>query len=148
MSDVLSGEVRYARVAFSRSEEGRRMPNRSREVERFMERLDHPLKEEIGRLREAILNSNDRITEHIKWKAPSFRYAGEDRVTFRLHPAERAQLVFHRGAKVKSDAAEFAFEDDTGLLQWVAQDRAVVALRDAEARQGDVVEVVNRWVVS
>ena len=148
MSEVLPGEVRYARVGFSRSEEGRRMPNRSREVERFMEGLDHPLKEEIGRLREAILDSNDRITEHIKWKAPSFRYAGEDRVTFRLHPAERSQLVFHRGAKVKDDAAEFAFEDDTGLLQWVAQDRAVVALRDAEARQGDVVEVVNRWVVS
>ena len=148
MSDVPPGEVRYARVGFSRSEEGRRMPNRSREVERFMEELDHPLKEEIGRLREAILDSNDRITEHIKWKAPSFRYAGEDRVTFRLHPAERAQLVFHRGAKVKDDAAEFAFEDDTGLLRWVAQDRAVVALRDAEARQGDLVEVVNRWVVS
>lgn len=148
MSNVLPGEVRYARVGFSRSEEGRRMPNRSREVERFMEGLDHPLKEEIGRLREAILDSNDRITEHIKWKAPSFRYADEDRVTFRLHPAERSQLVFHRGAKVKDAAAEFAFEDDTGLLQWVAQDRAVVALRDAEARQGDVVEVVNRWVVS
>ena len=141
MSDVLPGEVRYARVGFSRSEEGRRMPNRSREVELFMEGLDHPLKEQIGRLREA-------ITEHIKWKAPSFRYAGEDRVTFRLHPAERAQLVFHRGVKVKDDAAEFAFEDDTGLLQWVAQDRAVIALRDAEARQGDVVEVVNRWVLS
>ncbi len=124
------------------------MPNRSREVERFMEGLDHPLKEEIGRLREAILDSNGRITEHIKWKAPSFRYAGEDRVTFRLHPAERAQLVFHRGAKVKDDAAEFAFEDVTGLLQWVAQDRAVVALQDAGARQGDVVGVVNRWVVS
>ena len=148
MSEVLPGEVRYARVGFSRSEEGRRMPNRSREVERFMEGLDHPLKEEIGRLREAILDSNDQITEHIKWKAPSFRYAGEDRVTFRLHPAERAQLVFHRGAKVKDDAAEFAFEDDSGLLQWVAQDRAVVALRDAGARQGDVVEVVNRWVES
>jgi hypothetical protein len=148
LSDVLPGEVRYARSGIRRFGEGRRMPNRSREVERFMEELDHPLKEEIGRLREAILDSNDRITEHIKWKAPSFRYAGEDRVTFRLHPAERAQLVFHRGVKVKGDAAEFAFEDDTGLLRWVAKDRAVVALRDAEARQGDLVEVVNRWVVS
>ena len=57
-----------------------------------MEGLDHPLKEEIGRLRAAILDSNDRITEHIKWKAPSFRYAGEDRVTFRLYPEDRVQL--------------------------------------------------------
>jgi hypothetical protein len=124
------------------------MPNRSPEVDRFMKGLNHPLKEEIERLRAAILNSNDTITEHIKWKAPSFCYAGEDRVTFRLYPAERAQLIFHRGAKVKGDAADFAFEDDTGLLRWVAADRAVVALRDAEARQRDLVEIVNRWVVT
>jgi Domain of unknown function (DU1801) len=148
LGDVLPGEDRYARTGLRRFGEGRRMTNRSREVDRFMEGLDHPMKEEIERLRAAILGSNERITEHIKWKAPSFRYAGEDRVTFRLHPAERAQLVFHRGVKVKGDAAEFAFEDDTGLLLWVAEDRAVVALRDAEARQGDLVEVVKRWVVS
>ena len=148
MGDVLPGEDRYARSGIRRFGEGRRMANRSREVDRFMKELDHPLKEEIERLREAILGSNERITEHVKWKAPSFRYAGEDRVTFRLYPAERAQLVFHRGAKVRGDAAEFAFEDHTGLLRWVANDRAVVALRDAEARQGDLVEVVNRWVES
>jgi hypothetical protein len=129
-------------------EEGRPMPNRSPEVERFMEGLDHPLKEEIERLRSAILDSNDNITEHIKWKAPSFCYAGEDRVTFRLYPEDRAQLVFHRGAKIKGDAADFAFEDDTGLLRWVAGDRAVVALRDAEARRQNLVEVVNRWVLA
>jgi hypothetical protein len=148
LGDVLPGEDRYARSGIRRFGEGRRMANRSREVDRFMKELDHPLKEEIERLREAILGSNERITEHVKWKAPSFRYAGEDRVTFRLYPAERAQLVFHRGAKVRGDAAEFAFEDHTGLLRWVANDRAVVALRDAEARQGDLVEVVNRWVES
>ena len=67
-------------------------------------------------------------------------------MTFRLYPAERAQLIFHRGAKVKSDAAEFVFEDDTGLLRWVGAERAVVALVDAEARQGDLVELVNWWV--
>jgi hypothetical protein len=53
-------------------------------------------------------------------------------VTFRLYPENRVQLVFHRGAKVKSDGGDFAFEDDTGLLRWVADDRAVVALRDAK----------------
>jgi hypothetical protein len=124
------------------------MPNRSPEVDRFMKGLNHPLKEVIERLRSAILGSNDGITEHIKWKAPSFCYAGEDRVTFRLYPAERAQLIFHRGAKVKGDAADFAFEDDTGLLRWVADDRGVVALREAEARQRELVEVVNQWVLT
>jgi len=127
------------------------MTNGSHEVDRFMQGLDHPLKDGIERLREAILDSNDRITEHIKWKAPRFRYADEDRVTFRLYPEDRVQLVFHRGAKVKGDAASFAFDDHTGLLRWVANDRAVVALRDAEeveAKRADLVEVVNRRVVA
>src|SRR3712207_8947161 len=127
------------------------MPNRAQEVDRFMSGLHHPLKEGVEQLRTAILDSNDQITEHIKWNAPSFRYAGEDRVTFRLYPEDRVQLIFHRGAKVRSDSADFAFEDHTGLLRWVAADRAVVALRDAkdaEAKQRDLVELVNRWVVT
>ena len=124
------------------------MTNRSEEVDLLMGGLDHPLKEVIERLRTVILESNDRITEHVKWNAPSFCYAGEDRVTFRLFPADRVQLVFHRGSKVKDDADTFAFDDETGLLRWVTGDRAVVALRDAEARQRDLVSVVNRWVVA
>jgi hypothetical protein len=116
-----------------------------------MEGLNHPLKEGVELLRAAILDSNERITEHIKWKAPSFCYGGEDRVTFRLYPEDRVQLVFHRGAKVKSDAGDFVFDDGTGLLRWVANDRAVVGLRDvkdAEAKQPALVNVVNRWVVT
>lgn len=113
-----------------------------------MSGLNHPLKDEVERLRTAILESNDRITEHVKWNAPSFRYAGEDRVTFRLYPEDRVQLVFHRGARVKSDAGTFAFDDDTGLLRWVANDRAVVALQDAEVNQQDLVDVINRWVAA
>jgi hypothetical protein len=124
------------------------MTKRSREVDLLMSGLDHPLKEVIERLRAAILDSNDGISEHVKWNAPSFCYAGEDRVTFRLYPVDRAQLVFHRGSRVKDDADAFAFHDDTGLLRWVANDRAVVTLRDAEAREGDLVSVVNRWVVT
>lgn len=108
--------------------------------------LDHPRKEGMERLRTAILNSNDGISEHVKWNAPSFRYAGEDRVTFRLYPSDRAQLVFHRGSKVEPGAKDFAFEDDTGLLEWVAADRAVMALPAADARPQDLVDVVNRWV--
>jgi hypothetical protein len=124
------------------------MPNRSEQVDLFMSGLNHPSKEGVERLRLAILDSNDRITEHVKWNAPSFCYAGEDRVTFRLYPEDRVQLVFHRGSRVKDDADSFAFEDDTGLLRWVANDRAVVALRDAEAKVRDLVGVVNRGVIT
>ncbi len=69
-------------------------------------------------------------------------------MTFRLFAEDRVRLVFRRSSKVKGDASDFAFDDDTGLLRWVAADRAVVALRDAQARQRDLVDVVNRWVAA
>jgi hypothetical protein len=34
---------------------------------------------------------------------------------FRVLVEERVQLIFHRGAKVKVDTAEFAFEDTPGF---------------------------------
>jgi hypothetical protein len=55
------------------------------------------------------------------------------------------------GSRYDVCAGDFAFDDDTGLLRWVADDRAVVALRDvkdAEAKQPALVDVVNRWVVT
>ena len=121
------------------------------DVDRFLAELDHPLKAGVERLRAAILASNGAITEHVKWNAPSFRYAGVDRVTFRLQPGDRLQLVLHRGAKVRDDAGDFRFDDDSGLLDWVATDRAVITFRDLDdvaARQAAVVDVVNRWVAA
>lgn len=115
-----------------------------------METLDHPLKEEIERIRTLILGSSEHLTEHIKWNAPSFCYQGDDRVTFKLYPRDRIQLVFHRGARVK-DSEGFSFEDSTGLLQWVARDRALVTfhdMQDVEAKQTALAQVVTRWVES
>jgi hypothetical protein len=101
----------------------------------------------VQRLRMAILASRDGISESIKWNAPNFRFAGEDRVTFRLKPGDRLQLILHRGAKVR-DASGFAFDDDTGLVEWAAPDRGVVTLTPelADAREADIVRLVCRWV--
>lgn len=127
------------------------MGNQTEDVDRFMSTVDHPLKDGVQRLRIAILRSNEQITEHVKWKAPSFRYGGEDRVTFRLGPGDRIQLIFHRGARVRDDSDEFSFDDHTGLMTWPARDRGVVTLADLaeiEARQGEIVGLVNRWVAA
>jgi hypothetical protein len=129
---------------------GKEMSNRAEEVEQFMEELDHPLEEGIELVRSSILGSSKQITERIKWNAPSFCFKGEDRVTFRLQPKNRFQLIFHRGAKVK-DARGFVFEDSSGLLEWVADDRAVVTLndmKDVKAKKTALVKVINQWMKS
>jgi hypothetical protein len=114
-------------------------------VDQFMAALDHPHKAEIEAIRQAILAADPAITEQVKWNAPSFCYAGDDRVTFRLHPPDKVQLIFHRGAKVK-DAAGFRFEDPTGLLSWAAPDRAVLAVADVAGRHGELIVLVTRWM--
>ncbi|RKH79983.1 DUF1801 domain-containing protein [Corallococcus sp. AB045] len=113
-----------------------------------MAELEHPLKAEIQAVRAAILASDDTITERIKWKAPSFVHSGDDRVTFRLAPKGIFQVILHRGAKVK-DTKGFAFEDDSGLVEWLAKDRGVVTLPDAKtvkAKKAALVKLVGRWM--
>ena len=127
-----------------------RLSSQTAEVDQFLQSLDHSMKAEIGNLREAILASNARITERIKWKAPSFCYNGDDRVTFRLPPKGGLQLIFHRGVKVK-DASGFVFEDGSGLMQWAAADRAIVTLgaRDEVlTHRAAIVALVNQWMES
>ena len=125
------------------------MGTASADVEQYLHQLQHPLKDGVLQLRAAILACDADLSEHVKWNAPSFRHRGQDRVTFRLHPHGRLQLVFHRGAQVRTDSAEFAFEDPTGLLTWPAPDRAVVdfpTLQSVAAHQAQVVALVQRWV--
>lgn len=124
------------------------MAKQADEVAQYLSALEHPLKAEIETVRAAILASDKAITERIKWKAPSFVHGGDDRVTFRLAPKGIFQVIFHRGAKVK-DTAGFAFEDDSGLLEWLAPDRGVVTLKDAKdvkAKKAALVKLVGRWM--
>lgn len=120
----------------------------SAEVDRFMQTLDHTRKEEIERVRRIILDADERITEQIKWKAPSFCFQGDDRVTLRLQPQNRLQLIFHRGAKVK-DSTNFVFDDSTGLLQWITPDRASITFRSLQEiaeREAALKKVVAQWM--
>lgn len=47
------------------------------------------------------------------------------------------------------DATDFVFEDDSGLLKWLAADRAEVTFGDPgdiAAKLADVVGLINRWM--
>jgi hypothetical protein len=115
-----------------------------------MNTLKHSRKEEITHIRTLILGANAHITEHVKWNAPSFCLNDEDRITFRLQPGDRIQLIFHRGAKPK-DSSNFVFEDSSGLLEWITKDRAVVTfadMDDVKSKTAKLKKLVRRWVAS
>jgi hypothetical protein len=121
------------------------------DVQAFLQGLQHGRKDEVEAVREIILSAHPGITEQIKWNAPSFCIDGDDRITFRLQPGDRVQLVFHRGAQKRDDAATFSFEDDSGLLEWVTRDRALVTFRDLDdvaAKRAAVKDLVRRWMIA
>ncbi len=121
----------------------------SAEVDEFLAALDHPQKETIEYLRAVILDADPDITEHVKWNAPSFVYEGDDRVTFQLGAENGVQVIFHRGAKVKDDQADFTFSDVTGLLKWISADRGSVVIRDladAKTKKPAVAALVRNWI--
>lgn len=120
------------------------------QVVEFLNNLEHPLKKEIEEVRKIILSTNESITEHLKWKAPSFCFDNEDRVTFNLQGKGFFRLVFHCGAKVKDQAGDGTlFEDTTGLLDWVTTDRAMIKITDmsdVESKKEKLAAVVAKWI--
>jgi uncharacterized protein YdeI (YjbR/CyaY-like superfamily) len=95
----------------------------------FLSNLNHPLKEEVQRIRKTVLGAHTQLEEHIKWNAPSYIFDGDDRITFNLRGVDHFLLIFHRGAKVKSSKKKGRLIDDhRGLLEWAADDRAVLRI--------------------
>src|SRR5262249_51157455 len=98
----------------------------------FLQALEHPLKAEIQRVRQLILDASPHIREGIKWTAPSFRTT-EFFATFHLRARDSVQLVLHTGAKVKDLPANgLQIADPEGLLKWLARDRCLVTFSDGK----------------
>jgi Domain of unknown function (DU1801) len=128
------------------------MPAGSRNsVATFMKELTHERKTEVEQLRTAILSLPLGLTEHIKWNAPSFRIDGDDRITLRLQPGDRVELIFHRGAKKRSDTPTFTFVDPSGLMKLLTPDRGIVVLADAAETTKltpDILLLVEAWIAA
>lgn len=81
-------------------------------VHEYMTELRHPLKAAMEAIRLIIKTADKRISERIKWKAPSYYYK-EDMVTFNGWATKNVHLVFHHPAivKIKSDLLEGDYKD-------------------------------------
>ncbi|HEY7167766.1 MAG TPA: DUF1801 domain-containing protein [Candidatus Binatia bacterium] len=122
----------------------------SKAVERYMATLVHPLKSEVEALRQIILKADARISEGIKWNAPSF-YCGDWFATFDLRSMAWVQIVFHRGAKAKTPQDRPCLEEAEGIVKWITNDRCVarfVSGADVAAKTPALTRVVAGWVQS
>jgi hypothetical protein len=117
-------------------------------VDTYLAALEHPHKEGVQLLREAILGIDARIQEEVKWNAPSF-CLDDHFATFRLHQGSTFQLILHTGAKAKANPKQFRLQDPKGLLKWAAKDRCIIAFvsdADARAKGSEVVRMAAEWI--
>ncbi|MEZ4902822.1 MAG: DUF1801 domain-containing protein [Spirosomataceae bacterium] len=93
--------------------------NTNKEVTKFLNDLNHPLRTEIEMLRHLILEANNSLAENIKWNGPNYCIATEDRITMRILPPKQIQLIFHRG--VKKQAPLTASSSTTKQAYWLGK---------------------------
>lgn len=87
-------------------------PADAEQVEAYMKKLNHPMKAETEAVRTIIKNTDKKLSERIKWSAPSYHYDGNDIVTFGPYKDGKVLLVFHHPAieKIKSALLEGNFK--------------------------------------
>jgi hypothetical protein len=110
---------------------------RSPDVDAWFEQAEHPLEPLMQRTREVILGADDRVTESIKWKTPTFAYKGN---IASFNPSKRfVSLLFHRGAEIPGDHPRL--EGDTKL----ARTMRFADLDQLEAGRAELEAVIRAW---
>lgn len=75
--------------------------NRNPDVDRWLDEAAHPLDATMRRARDIILGADDRVTETIKWKTPTFAFKGN---IASFNPSKNlVSIMFHRGAEIPGD---------------------------------------------
>jgi hypothetical protein len=114
--------------------------NTSREVEEWLGRYEHPVKDAMLRVREIIL-ADDRITETIKWQSPTFMYKG-NMASFMPRTKAHVSLIFHQGASIPGKHPRLIGGGDTGRYMKFAD------LAEANAAEKEIKAVVAAWCES
>lgn len=127
------------------------MKNMNDEVTKFLDELNHPLRNGIEELRQILLNSANGLSENIKWNGPNYCFEKEDRVTMRIQPPKQIQLIFHRGAKKINQPKDKLIDDKSGLLTWKENDRALATFKNIDEikkAKSSLEKIINEWIIA
>jgi len=113
----------------------------SPEVDAWFDRYDNPQKDLVDAVRRVILDADDRVTETVKWQAPTFMYRGN---IASFYPKSRAHvsLMFHTGASLP---------DPHGLLEGEGDVSRVAKFVDAEdldQKTPALQQLIRAWIES
>lgn len=117
------------------------MSNRNPEVDAWLAAYDNPQKDLVAEVRDVILAVDPRVTEAIKWKAPTFVFNGNI-ASFFPRSKKTVTLMFHTGATL---------DDPLGLLDGDGDVSRVARFADSAdlgAKKAALEAVIRAWIRS
>lgn len=69
----------------------------------------------------------------------------------KIHSPRYIQLIFHRGAKKQEQPKDKLIEDNSKLLTWKENDRAMATFKDIaeiENQELTLKEVIKKWLIA
>ncbi len=112
---------------------------RNPDVDAWFERYDNPQKSLVLAVREVVLGADDRVSEAIKWQAPTFMYHGNI-ASFFPKTKQHVSLMLHTGARLP---------DPFGPLEGSGETGRVAKFADAEdlaAKRGALEGLIRSWI--
>jgi hypothetical protein len=109
------------------------------DVDAWFATYDNPQKPLVQAVREVILGVDERVTETIKWQAPTFMFRGNI-ASFYPKSKQHVSLLFHTGAQLP---------DPTGLLEGTGDTSRVAKFADADdlaAKRPALEDLVRAWI--
>jgi hypothetical protein len=111
--------------------------SRNPEVDRWLDESAHPLEATMRRARDIILGADDRVTESIKWKTPTFAY--ESNIASFNPSKNLVSIMFHRGAEIPGEHPRL--EGDGKLVRTMR----FADLDELEAGRSDLEAAIRAW---
>jgi hypothetical protein len=111
----------------------------SPEVDAWMARYSNPMRDVVQRVRQIMLQSDERITECVKWQTPTFVYEGY-LASFYPKSQSVATLLFHSGRRIPG---KFPHLEGAGSE---AMAMRIVSTAEAEERRTELQQIVAAWI--
>ena len=110
----------------------------SDEVDRWLARYDNPMKEIVAATRVVVMGADPRVSETIKWQAPTFVYKGNIASFFPKAKAH-ASLMFHKGAEIAGDFPHLVGDGKE------ARSFKVASIEDLAAKSDELRAIIKAW---
>lgn len=115
------------------------MSNRNPKVDDWFKSYGNPQKDLVQKVRNAILDTDKRITEDIKWQAPTFIYKGNI-ASFFPKSKKAVSLMFHKGASIPDPSGLLEGDGDVSRVARFTDDG------DLDSKKAALQDVIRAWI--